>query len=176
MILPSVTEVLQPWCTFNGISREVLLQACIRGDAVHAYLSNIAEGLPVMAIPPEYEGYVQSGRLWLQEMVVEVEAVEERFVDPDFQFHGQPDLIAILKDKKRILGDWKTGAMPQKSWPLQMAGYELLADKRGIKIDRYGTVQLFATGKIGKFLDYSGDIRDRSLFLQAVNLWRYFHS
>ena len=176
MFLPSVTEVLQPWSSFHTIPKEVLHMASVRGDAVHLYVGNIARGMPVMGVPPEYAGYVESGRLWLDQMVVEVEAVEERLVDSDFQFHGQPDLIAILKDRKRILGDWKTGAIEQKTWPLQNAGYEILCDKRGIKIDRYGAIQLFRDGKIGKFLEYGSFITDRSLFLQAVNLWRYFHS
>ena len=176
MIYPSVTQVLDPWSDFSHIPPAVLEAACARGTLVHDISANIARGLMVMNTPPEAEGYVTSFRRWFDFMVDDVLLVETRLVDPDFGYHGEPDLIIKAKHGEIILVDNKTPVQLLVSWRLQLAGYRNLATKEGITPDRVGSLRLDPDAGIAKMKYYENSLTDFNYFLQALNLWRLFNT
>jgi len=175
MIYASVTEVLQPWTDFSRIKPEVLEAAALRGTAVHDICATIARGLPVINTPQEIEGRVISFRRWFDLMVDEVLLVEERLVNTDLGYHGEPDLIIRAKSKEIILIDNKTPVQLVKAWQLQCAGYWNLAVKKGITPDKCGSLRLHPDGGIAKMEYYNNNLQDFNMFLQALNLHRFFN-
>lgn len=175
MIMPSVTEVLQPWSDFSGIPAAVLAAAAARGTAVHDVCATIARGLPVMNQPHETAGYVDSYRRWFDLMVDEALFVETRLVDVDFGYTGEPDLVIRSKAQEVILIDNKTPIQLVKSWQLQCAGYFNLVSKQGITPARSGSLRLDPNGGIAKMQYYDNSMADFNLFLQCLNIFRFFH-
>ncbi len=175
MIMPSVTEVLNPWSDFSRIPAAVLEAAAARGTAVHDVCATIARGLPVMNQPPETIGYVDSYKRWFDLMVDEVLFVETRLVDFDFGYTGEPDLVIRAKNQEVILIDNKTPVQLVKSWQLQCAGYFNLVSKQGITPARSGSLRLDHNGGIAKMQYYDSSLNDLNLFLQALNLYRFFN-
>jgi hypothetical protein len=175
VIIPSVTEILKPWSDFSMIPPHILEAAAVRGTAVHDACATIARGLPVLSMPQNIEGYVASYQRWFDLMVDEVLLVEERLVDTDFGYHGEPDLIIKAKTGVIILVDNKTPVQLLKTWQIQCAGYWNLAAKQGIKPDKCGSLRLHPDGKAAKMEYYTNNLKDFNLFLQALNLYRFFN-
>ena len=175
MIMPSVTQVLSPYSDFSHIPAAVLEAASARGTAVHDVCATIARGLPVMNQPPETIGYVDSYRRWFDLMVDEVLMVETRLVDIDFGYNGEPDLVIRAKNQEIILVDNKTPVQLIKSWRLQCAAYCALVSKNGIVPVRSGSLRLHPDGGIARMDYYDNNQGDFNLFLQALNLYRYFN-
>ena len=175
MIFASVTEILKPWSDFSRIPPAVLEAASVRGTAVHDICATIARALPVMSVPVECSGYVASFHRWFDLIVDEVLLVETRLVDTALGYHGEPDLIIKAKHGEIILVDNKTPLQLVKSWQLQCAGYFNLADKNGMKPDKTGSLRLDPDGGIAKMQYYDNSLLDFNLFLQALNLHRFFN-
>jgi hypothetical protein len=176
MIYSSVTEVLKPWSDFSRIPPAVLEAASARGTIVHDICANIARGIFVMNVPEEAARYVASFQRWFDFLVNEVLLVETRLVDTDFGYHGEPDLIIKAKHGEIILVDNKTPVQLVKTWRLQCAGYNNLAEKNGMKPDRTGSLRLNPDGGIAKMEYYQNSLTDFNYFLQALNLWRLFNT
>lgn len=167
----TVTEVLAPWGNFERIPPAILEAAAQRGTEVHQACASIASGLfPVF--DPELEGYVNSFRLWFA-TVDEVILCEERLADADLGFSGQIDLYVKI-GKHRYLVDLKTPVGKKKSWQLQMAGYFRLLQIAGHDPDDAGSLRLKADGGTPRMDWYEQDGQDLNLFLQCLNLRRFF--
>ena len=175
MIIPSVTEVLKPWADFSMIPPHILDAAAVRGTATHDVCATIARGLPVLSVPQNIEGYVASYQRWFDFFVDEVLLVEERLTDLDFGYHGEPDLIIKAKHAEIILIDNKTPVQLLKTWQIQCSGYWNLASKHGITANKCGSLRLHPDGKIAKMEFYNNSLSDFNLFLQALNLYRFFN-
>lgn len=176
MLMPSVTQVLSPWSDFSRIPPSVLEAAALRGTAVHDVCATIARGLPVLSIPLEAEGYVASFQRWFDLVVADVLLVEERLIDMDFLYHGEPDLIIRARHGEIILVDNKTPVQLVKSWRLQLAAYNHLAGKNGIVPDKVASLRLHPEGKVARMDYYDNNGRDFALFLSALNLYRFFNN
>lgn len=170
---PSVTEVLMPWIDaewFLPIHAE-------RGSAVHAALSAHLRGIWSRPLPPEWQGYYDSGRRWIDQMVDRAFLVEERLIDPVLGFCGKPDLVAVLKgDAGASLADWKTSQATARWWRLQSAAYRHLAKSdRGIQTHRGLCVRLKRDGSGGLVDDYgNGYQMDLNVFLGGLATHRFF--
>ncbi|MFA5284864.1 MAG: PD-(D/E)XK nuclease family protein [Smithellaceae bacterium] len=175
MLFPSVTQVLSPFVDYSMIPADVLERSCLRGTAVHDACATIARGLPVMNRTPETAGYVDSYKRWFDLIVDEVLIVETRFVDIDFGFNGEPDLVIRAKNQEIILIDNKTPVQLIKSWRLQCAAYCALVSKNGIVPARSGSLRLHPDGGIARIDYYQNSLEDFNMFLQALNLYRYFN-
>jgi hypothetical protein len=132
--------------------------------------------LVVFNVPPELDGYIVSFRRWFDAIVQEVIFVEHRMTDDAFQFTGQPDIFVKTKTGESDLIDNKTPITLQKAWRLQMAGYYHLTTKNFYKPDRVGSLRLHTEGKVPKMEWYESTAADFPIFLQALNLTRYFNS
>lgn len=176
MIFVSVTQALQPWADFSRIPPAVLEAASVRGTATHDACATIARGLPVINLTLEIEGYVDSYRRWFDLIVDEVLLVETRLVDLYFGYNGEPDLVIRAKNGEVLLVDNKTPIQLAKSWRLQCAAYCALVSKNGIVPARSGSLRLHPDGGIAKMDYYQNSSSDFNLFLQALNIYRFFHN
>lgn len=174
MIYPSVTEVLQPWADFSRIPPAVLEAAAVRGTAVHQACEAIAKGLFIGTLSESIEPYVRSFSSWFDFMVDEVLLAEDRLIDIELGFHGEPDLIIKSKSEGIILIDNKTPVALQKSWKLQLSAYRHLADKNIVTPDRVGSLRLHPEGKVARMDYYDNSARDFNVFLQCLNLHNFF--
>jgi hypothetical protein len=175
VIFVSVTQALQPWADFSRIPPAVLEAAAVRGTAVHDACATIARGLPLINVPNEIDGYVISYRRWFDLMVDEVLMVETRLVDLDFGYNGEPDLVIRAKNQKIVLVDNKTPVQLIKLWRLQCAAYCALVSKNGMVPARSGSLRLHPDGGIAKMDYYDNSLADFNMFLQALNLYRFFN-
>src|SRR5208337_80491 len=139
MALVSVTTVLKPWSIFDKIEPTVLEAASVRGQEVHSLLGQYLLDAWSTEIPPGVMGYYDSGRRWIDRYVAEALAVEEEFTDELHEYKGHPDLLCILKKEEgESLWDFKTGAVAQLTWPLQIGGYKGLVEKAEYRLARAG--------------------------------------
>jgi len=174
-MLPSVTEVIEPWVDFSRIPPGTLQAAADRGTLVHEACAMHAQGLWSIGNPPEIAGYVASFRRWFDQIVTEVILVEERLFDYALGYCGQIDLVVRVKGGETWLVDLKSPVTLSKSWRVQLAAYQYLCEKSGVTVDRSGSLRLRNDGKIPKMDWYEGSAtQDFNIFLSALNCHRYF--
>jgi hypothetical protein len=134
---PSVSDVLAPYEDrrwYKPIHSK-------RGDRVHGAITADQKGLFVPALPEDWSGYWQS-YLAFKETIDDVLFIEERMIDPDLGYCGQPDIL-IQSGTETILPDWKTSVAVNKFWPFRLAAYRRLTlINKGIEIDLAMAVRL----------------------------------
>lgn len=177
MQIPRVTEILRPYTHYDGVPKEIMKKAAERGTTVHALCAGIAKGawLPDGMIGEEFIGYVNSFKKWIEMQVDKFVIVEKRFTDEKLMFTGQLDYVITNKDNDLYLVDIKTSSRPQKTYPVQMAAYDLLLRNNHVKVK----------GAIIVYLDKDGDYPNINLiddlapelhtFLCALDCWHYFN-
>ena len=170
MIYPTVTKVLEPW------KSSFIRGGTERGTAVHEACAAIAKGLWPM-VEEEYKPYTVAFSKWMEETVEQVLMVEERIVDEDLSFSGQLDLVVRMKDQdlgKWTLVDLKTGVLTP-IWELQLAAYDhLLWVGKQVRADRHGMLAFRGNPMKCRFIQFPIDRGKISIFLNALNVWRYF--
>jgi len=125
-----------------------------RGSYVHACMRNHLLGIWCLPPEPEHQGYVNSGRRWLDANVKDVLIVEDgtntRFIDPRHQYSGQMDLLCTLKlNPAPGVVDWKTSIAFSVIWAGQCASYWNLARLNGFPDAGWAAaVRLRKSGKI----------------------------
>ncbi len=173
-----VTSVLKPFSNFDHINQTTLHNAADRGTRVHAYCESHALNLFVSEVDDDCKNYFEVFKEWFDEMVVQVLHVEVPLGSEQYRFctHGV-DLIAILKgDKGASIVDYKTPENESLSWQLQTAAYDLLVEEcLGIKIERRLCLKLPKYDKKVKVVEYENHKQDRKLFLNALELYRFFN-
>lgn len=172
---PSVTTILRPWMDTTFFTDE----ARDRGTAVHAAAEAHLKGLWVRPVRPEWQGYVESIRRWIDDAVVDVLLVEKRLVDRALGFCGKLDLCAMIHgDELPSLIDWKTGS-PEPWHALQAAAYRhlLITDDsiKPIHTGRALTVIPKADGS-GCTVKQYGRYSDMATFTACLAAWRFFNS
>jgi len=176
MIWPSVTQILNPYVDFSNVPHDRLVLASERGTLVHEACAALAQGVFLMDIQPEISGYVESFRRWFYPVVDDVLLIETRLADEAMGYHGQPDILVRSKHGEILLVDYKTPLALSKSWRLQMAAYKRLCEMAGFAPDRCGSLRLSPEGKTPAMQWYENSAQDITLFLQALNLWRFFYA
>jgi len=175
---PSVTQVLAPYSGYDKIPPWHLEKASERGTIVHDHLAAYALGQWTPNPKPEYAGYVDSARKWLDMFMDEVVLSEAELEDEVLGYCGHPDLI--IKSRKLggvILIDYKTPAVVhRKVWGAQLAAYEKLATANGYPaVDRFGSLRLNADGRLAKFDEFTDNrIAFWSAFFAALCAHRFF--
>lgn len=145
----SVTKILSPFINKEWFREE----HCYRGSYVHNALKLHLQGIWSPPHPEEYQKYIDSGKLWLDENVDKILLVENddtRMVDTVNRYSGQPDLICTLKiNPEPGIVDWKTSIAFSVVWNGQIAGYWNLARINGFPDVAWGaSVRLRKSGKI----------------------------
>lgn len=173
--VPSVTEVLEPLNDWGGAPRETIQMAAAFGRHVHeaCHLFNRGE-LDYGKLDPALRPYVDSWAAFLEVSGAVVIASELQVGHPLYGYAGTLDLIAELKAHSgRALIDIKsTATVPRVVGP-QTAAYReaYTGGKRRLAPKRY-CAHLQKDGSPAK-LHALSDPADFSIFLSALNLWKW---
>lgn len=145
---PSSTEILKAHVDRRWFKQEHL----DRGNAVHAMVAADLRGL----IPAAKEKNISYFLSYLEfkKHIEEIFIVEERLVDEDLGYTGQPDLVAKLDGEFNnwiCVIDWKTSMSRSHYWGPQVASYKNLVEKEyALPIDRCMTVRLRQPSQKGR--------------------------
>ena len=172
---PSVTQVVAPWSDFSRIRPDVLVAAAERGTEVHRLCEMIARGEWFPPPPPEIDGYVESFRRWFDLSVASVICTEERLFDHALGFSGRPDLIVEVEGGNIALVDIKTPVAHQRLWALQLAAYTHLCTINHFPVELVGSLRLNPYGGVPTMQWYEQQAEDLTVFLSALNVWRYIN-
>jgi hypothetical protein len=115
--------------------------------------------------------------MWFDKYVAEVYFVEKEFVDSTYGFMGHPDIGVRLIDGRNVIVDYKTPASEKKTWAPQIAAYLHLANKAyegSLCFDAAMALQPRKDGGMAKATVYQYSNNDFAIFLNALNLFRYF--
>lgn len=194
-LVPSVTQVLQvleDWtavpahiletvrlfCGYElhpgrAIPAHILEAARLFGSHVHdAVALEIRGCLDWDALNPALRPYVQGWRNFKADSRFVILASEAVVAHKLHRYAGKLDLRGIL-NKRRSLIDIKSGAMPRTVGP-QTAAYDVAgADTHGIKCERRYCLQLNPELPRGYKLHPLTNSADWSMFLSALNCWRF---
>lgn len=172
-----VTDVLKPFLDFSHIKPEVLAYAADRGTRVHLYCESYALGLFVQDVDYDCQNYVNVFKKWFDTIVQRVVHTEVRLNSVNYKLSGAFDMIAVLKgDIEPTLIDIKTPVVSSTSWQLQTAAYQMLIEEcLEIRVHRRICLQLPKIGDIPKIVEYTDHKRDRERYLNALDLYRFFH-
>ena len=175
--LPSPSDILRPWIETEFFTEE----SRIRGTAVHGNCACELLG-KFTIVKKEFQGYVDSFRRWRDQFKPEPLIVERRLISKPYGYCGQPDLVAEIVDRPAYgVVDFKTSAALGRAWPLQLAGYQHLAqleiDKKIGSNPPWGcAVRLKADGKFPLVTFWESFDLYFSIFLGALNVYRHFNT
>ena len=171
---PSVSDILSPYIDKRWFTDE----SQIRGTAIHACCASYLRGLYVPKLKQEYQGYVDSFKIWADENIEDVILVEERLVDKDLGYCGQLDCVLKLKKHEKLcVSDLKTGKALQKSWILSIAAYAALeARRQHLGIDAYDciSVRLRCDQKPPLVHKYSDNKKNFDIFRGMIKTYQFF--
>jgi len=169
-------------------SADVWKQASARGTAVHLVLERYAKGIkPVYDTDENIAKMQKAGIDWFDANVEKVLSSEVLVYNKEHNYSGKYDLECILNDGRgRVLLDWKTGSIENyKRLPdmsnkqnLQLLAYMecILEDKGGNPFPRMVVIIDRDSGEImTRTYDTKNYQRDKSIFLQIINLNNYTH-
>ena len=170
--VPSVTQVLGLLMDFGGVAAEVLARAAEFGSHVHEAIDLDNKGdLDEAGLDAALLPYVATWRRLLADMGATVVESELRLADARMGYAGTLDAVLEVRGR-RVLVDIKTGVVPRTVGP-QLAAYEHLLVANGHpKPLRRLCAQLL--GDEYRLHDCK-DPADWSVFLSALNCWRFIH-
>jgi len=179
-MLPSVTQILGLFQSWDHISPGILAEAAARGTAVHSYCATYAQSFYVIAT--QYEGYFRSFKNWFNQYVDSVILIETRLDHPVYQYTGKIDLVCRMKHNNgAVLVDYKTSTVANKIWMAQLAAYRALISNVIVRKfyetpSLVGSLLLDKDGGAARFVSYNNDDLDDAFnaFLNALFAFKYF--
>lgn len=173
-----VTDVLNPYSDLCAIDPDVVAKAAERGTRVHKFCEMYALGLFLTDIDEDCNNYFQAFKNWFDGCVEHVIHCETRCNSAQYKLSGAFDLIVVLRgDTRATLIDIKTPDVAKKSWQLQTAAYQMLAlECLQLDVDRRMCLMLPKNVGTSKIIEYTDHARDQELYLQALQLFRFFNS
>jgi ATP-dependent exoDNAse (exonuclease V) beta subunit len=169
-----VSEVLQPFTNFDGISQETLERKAAIGTRIHQAVQDDIEGNFPIIVPQEL-GYFNSFEQWRAAMNPVFVKTEMRHYCEKKMLTGCIDALVKLEgEEKAILVDWKTSVSESPTWVMQAHLYGYLLTDAGEEIaPRYLFVKLDKSGKMPKVFEYKFNSSMLSRCLQAVDdFWK----
>ena len=173
--VPSVTQILErlgfydaTWYTEHSRLRGVLVHRAIE--------LRIAGDLPEDHGVTEAEPYLNAWERFCQESIFTPICSELRLASPCHRYAGTIDVLGVFHRHGRgvpALLDLKTGQR-QHWWPIQLAGYQILALENGMGARHRYNLQLSGDGSYS--LWEAAAPNDRNVFLAALLCWKYLES
>lgn len=144
VVLPSVTQIIKPLYSYDGISSAILEYAAGRGRAVHKAVELWSQNtLDDTTIDPVIVPYLEAWKKFALEKCFIVTASEQHLAHPHMKYAGTPDAEGLI-NKEEWLVDIKAVAELHASVGVQLAAYAALIGKPSI---RRAAVQLKPDGK-----------------------------
>lgn len=131
----------------------------------------VKEGKPVQPVATNTD--IQKFIGWAVDNVDHFLFSERQMYNPELFIAGTADFAAVMKDGKRLIGDFKTsGGVYGIDYFLQVAAYRLLAESEGD--DAYDGSVIVRLGKDGSFdIHYRYDYEtDKNAFLACLTIYR----
>lgn len=177
--VPSVTTILNPLYNFDGIPKDHVEYARLRGQAVHKACELYDQNdLDIDSLDPVIVPYLEAWIKFKADTGFIVHTAEKQLVHPTYRYAGCIDRLGHMgmTGKDSVL-DIKCVAKLSPITGLQIAGYKALAelDKSAKYEDRY-SVRLKNNGQYElKHYDSPDDFR---VFLSLLNIfnWRKKHA
>jgi hypothetical protein len=175
MVVPSVTQILEPLVDFSMIPRATLDYAAERGKAVHLACQLYDESdLDIGSLDPVIVPYLEAWIKFLDDTKFTVEGIEQQFVHTIHRYAGTIDRHGHMgMTGRNAVVDIKCVAKLSPVTGLQTAGYkELVQRDTGIKdLARY-SVRLRDNGLYE--LQHYDNTDDFRVFLSLLNVrnWR----
>ena len=172
--LPSVTTILRPWIASDYYTED----SKWRGQDVHSALASYLNvGFCLTLNRPEWQGYVDSGKRWIDAYVTKVIFAEKELGSTALGYSGHPDLCceAPKIDDEAGIVDWKTGIASALWHPLQVAAYRYLSYSQGWPSSWGGILRLRPDGKMAIFDRCKDYYSDMNKFNAALVLHQHFN-
>lgn len=175
-----VTDVLKPYSGLDGIDDRVLARAADRGTRVHDFCELYARNLLIEEPDEDCKVYFEAFKEWFDNAIEHVELIEERINSAKYKLTGKFDLLVRFNgDDELTIVDIKTPQNKGATWGLQTAAYRiLLREEMGLEANRRGCLMLpndSPRKRAANFIEYKDHDRDEELYLQALQLYRYFN-
>lgn len=179
-----VTSVLSPFVSFDHISPEVLAKAADRGTRVHKLCESYikakafhAHDFVIDSADDDCKTYLKSFISWYEKVIDEVIYTELRINSSELKLSGQMDMLCKFKgDDSLVIIDIKTPQQSSISWQLQTAAYHhLLKSVKNINASRRLSLILDKNGGDTRICEYTDHDGDTKLFLNALELYRFFN-
>lgn len=167
--VPSVTEVLLPLQSFEGIPWDVLEQARIFGQHVHQACALLVRNqLDWASLDPKLVPYVEGAQRFLKDTGFVVLRSEWTVHNESLRVAGTLDLLGKLGDAYTLV-DWKSTDRAPSTVGYQLAGYE------GLYRNQFGGQPMKRLCVIltpGYYrLHPQADKRDWNAFVSCLNFW-----
>lgn len=172
-----VTTPLSKYAGYDTVPSNILEYAADRGTRVHMYCTLYAQNILFGNIDDDCFEYVQAFVEWFDVNVDKVIFTEKRLFSDELMIQGQPDLVAILKNKlEPDLIDIKTSLNFSKTWQLQTSAYSHLCRCNDISTENRIVVQLKKDGTF-KIHEFSSDTNesDLTLYCAILKAHRFFY-
>jgi hypothetical protein len=174
-VVPGVTSILRPLCSFDFVKPDVLAAASAFGSATHRACELSDRGdLDEASLDPALAPYLAQWRKFCADYACEWEWIEAPFFHNTMRYAGTVDRIGKVKGERAVL-DIKTSASLYPSVGPQTAAYARAHDPTtGQLLKRYG-LRLSATGY--ELKPYT-DPADWSVFCSLITLrnWSAQHN
>lgn len=174
-VVPSVTQVLDPLISFEGIPYDVLENARVFGQHVHQACDMHLRGeLDWDSLSENVCAYVMGYDRFLVESKFIVIATEERVASLKYGYAGTLDLRGQFPNQKRATIDIKSTAVLPRTVGPQTAAYEqCVIEMQGERYGKRHCLHLKPHGyKLTAVHDGPG-IQDMTVFVSALNLWKW---
>ena len=155
-----VTDIFKQWDSYGMVSPKVLEEKARIGSLVHQRIE--LEDTPGAFFCEEDKaltrGYYDSYCLWKgvfsSDDFLKIES-EERYYCDTLKITGQVDAIYQMRGGVQLIIDFKTSAMPMKTWELQAGFYLYLVKKKYPLVgDTVQFIRLSKDGKYPQVIDY----------------------
>jgi len=170
LVVPSVTQALDPLMDWSQIQADVLEHAKQRGTAVHKATELFDLGtLDRATLSDEVAPYLNAWVTFRKDTGFIPTAIENRVYCHRHRYAGTIDRIGLLQGEEIVL-DLKARYVLGAETGLQVASYEFAARAGGKKRDRYG-LQLLPDGTY-RLRQYT-EAGDMPTFLAALQLYNW---
>jgi len=166
-ITPSVTEILNDVFGISFPDNISVERATAFGNYGHEAIANTLK-LKVVCTDINIKAYVDNAFNFIHSFGYIPVMIEERLYSKKYRITGKMDLIVRDLGGYHHIIDWKTGQIG-KTAHLQLAGYELLAEDAGIRINKRICVQL--NGEKGYKVKTYDNKQDKYDFLHCVSFY-----
>lgn len=176
-VVPSVTEIIRPLYSFDGVPDEVLERKRLLGENLHSCIQlDLENDLDEESVPPACVPYFRAWRRFREETGFEAELVERPVFHSKLRYAGTPDargwFTKLPKQKgKRALMDWKATYTLSPIVRIQTAAYAAACQDGGEEIDARFGVQFRLDGSYA--MEQYLDKTDFPIFQNLLNLYNW---
>lgn len=173
IVIPSVTQIIAPLYSFEGIPESILNAKRDLGRAVHTACEYDDDGdLDEGSVSDQVRPYLEAYRAFRRDTGAEVVLNEQKLYNPKHRYAGTIDRRFVIKGELWTV-DLKTTASMSPAVGVQLAAYDRLVEEAGERANsKMGALQLKPDGSY-KLHPFSS-AADFPVFLSLLNIhnWR----